>query len=106
MTPRALRSALQRGEMTAVDSRLYRGATPAPPPEQPEWRRIRMQVAIRAAILFLQGESAKEIGRALEQEGGLEQSVVSKARIGQYVKKGIDFLIDRGCFRTVKQRGK
>ena len=103
MTPRALRSALQRGEMTAVDPRLYRGRTPEPPPEHPEWRRDRMRVAIRAAVLFLQGESAKEIGRALGQEGGLDQSVVSKARIGQYVKKGIEFLIDRGCFRNIRQ---
>jgi hypothetical protein len=88
--------------MTAVDPKLYRGRTPAPPPELPEWRRVRMQVAIRAAILFLQGKSGQEIGRVLEREGGLEQTVVSKARIGQYVKKGVDFLVQRGCFREIR----
>ena len=109
MTPRSLRSSIQRGEMTAANPRIYRGQTPAPPPEWPTWRQDRMKVAIRAAVLFLQGKSAADISRSLEQEGLLEQdrvekrcAVITKQRCQQYVSKGIQFFLDRGCFVSIK----
>jgi hypothetical protein len=113
MTPRFLRRAIQRGEITAVDPRIYRGKAPAPPAEYPEWRRDRMRVAIRAALLFLSGKPWQDISRLLELEGLLNQertqkrgAVVSKARIAQYVSKGVEFLVGRGCFKEVRKRSK
>ena len=108
MTPRALRSAIARGEMTAVDPKIYRGKAPAPPPEWAAWRQDRLKVAIRAALLFLQGKPWQEISRSLELENMLEKDrleiggpLISKARVNQYVDVGIKFLIDRGCFRAI-----
>ena len=108
MTPRMLRSAIARGEMTAVDPKIYRGKAPAPPPEWPTWRQDRLKVAIRAALLFLQGKPWQEISRSLEQDGMLEKDrverggpLISKARVNQYVDVGIKFLVDRACFRTI-----
>jgi hypothetical protein len=110
MTPRMIRSALQRGELTAVDPKLYRGKTPEPPPEWPEWRRNRLRVAIRAAVLFLQGKKAEQIIESLESDGMLEKQradkrgpVITKQRLNQYISKGMSFLVDRACFAEVKK---
>ena len=112
MSPRQLRSEIQRGVVTSTDPRLYKGKTPEPPPEWPEWRRRRLRVAVRAAVLFLNAKTWHEISRVLEKENllGAERAskggeVVSKARICQYVDRGVQFLIQRGCFRTTGRNG-
>ncbi len=72
-----------------------------------------MRVAIAAAIYFLKGKRWQEISSLLEKSGGLEAervkgrngTLISKARVNQYVDKGVSFLVDRGCFVTVKQNG-
>ena len=109
MTPRDLRSAIKRGEVIVTDPKLYKGHTPIPPPEWSESRQDRLQVAVRAAILFLQDFKWQEIGKELEAAGLLEQvrtakgPLVSKARIQQYCDKGLKFLDDRGCFRPLSK---
>ena len=112
MNPRNLRSAIQRGEVTAVNPKLYKGRTPEPPPEWPEWRRRLLRVAIHAALFFLKGKKWQEISRDLERNGVLDQKrrdksgeVVSKARVQQYVDKGVQFLIQRGCFVNTVANG-
>ena len=111
MNPRQVRDALRRGELTAVDPRMYKSKPPEPPGNWAEWRRERMRVAVRAAIMFLQGKGWKEISQALESAGMLvadrvqrKGSVITKARVQQYIKKGVDFLISRGCFREVREK--
>lgn len=69
-----------------------------------------MRVATRAAVLFLAGKKWHEIGRDLEAKGLLEKSrdgargdLISRARVAQYVDKGVEFLMQRGCFEIVKR---
>lgn len=110
MTPRALRSGIQAGEWTAPDATVYR-RPPDPPEEWPDWRKDRMRVATRAAVLFLGGKGWQEIGKDLEAQGLLEKrrngvrgDLISRARVAQYVDKGVAFLLQRGCFEQVKRR--
>jgi hypothetical protein len=106
-SPRVLRTGLATGAITASDPRIYK-TPPTPPPEWPEWRRIRLMVSVRASILFLQGKEWTEIVQILERDGSLMKSngkrpkgsppLVSKARTQQYIRRGCDFLMARGCF--------
>ncbi len=106
-TPRELRSGLAAGEWTATDPRVYR-RPPEPPPEWPAWRQNRLRAANRAGLLFLAGKEWREIGRMLEKEGWLEierdgqrGDLISRQRVAQYIKKSIEFLLQRGCFEPV-----
>jgi hypothetical protein len=98
---------LRLGFLTAADPKVYR-TPPDPSPDWPTWRQDRLRVAIRAALLFLEGKEWTEILRVLEKAGLLEkervsrrEAPVSKARIQQYVSRGCNFLLDRGCFVEV-----
>ena len=68
-----------------------------------------MAIAASAAVQFLKGHSWTEISAWMESRGLLEQKrgrkqkgpVVTKARVQQYVSKGIQFLESRGCFKPL-----
>jgi hypothetical protein len=59
---------------------------PVPPEEWNEMRRERMKVAIRCATLFLMDDLAAE---PIRQK--LRLGRISKVRVGQYVRKGLEF---------------
>lgn len=74
------------------------------PREWTFWRRRRMSVAIRAAVMFIQGSDWLAINSELTSKK-LIALPVSKARIAQYVKVGVEFLMREGCFiKTGKRR--
>lgn len=93
MTPRDTRIALQSGEWALREG--VRRKPPEPPAEWPEYRRSRMRVAVRCALAFLGGKSYDEISGKPE---GCILRPMTKARVGQYIKKGTDFLWEMGCF--------
>ena len=99
MTPASLRKAIKEGRWTCVTRRW-----PEPPPEWPPNRRDRMRVAIRCAALFLvQGKVWHEVMSNVKREGLIDETGVSRARINQYVDKGMRFLLDRGVFKEVRK---
>ena len=105
MTPRELRIAVRDGRMTAVDPFIYINGYP-PPLEWPKWKRDRLRAAIRAAILFMRGTGWRGVMGDLSRRGFLKKETVSKARVAQYVKVGIAYLMKQGCFGVVKNSGK
>jgi hypothetical protein len=88
--------------MTAAGETVYTNP-PKPPLSIPQWRRDRMSVSIRAAIKFLQGSEWPEIMADLSRHKLLENDTVSKARIAQYVKAGVSYLMEKGSFVRVKR---
>ena len=102
MTPqlnaRQLRDAIRKGGVRADQKMIRR--PPPPPPEWQEWRRKRMQASILAASWFLQGKDWVKIRSLLWDRRLTESSQTSRQRISQYVRRGVLFLADRGCFST------
>jgi hypothetical protein len=99
MNPRELRKAIKEGRWTAA-----RGpkSLPVPPPEWTPRRRQRLQVAIRAASLFLfYGYEWTEIRQKMAAEEKLFAKKVSRARVQQYVDRGVQFLLTRDAFVEV-----
>ena len=100
MSPRQLRKAIIEGRWIATETAK---TLPEPPPEWSEWRQKRMAVAIQCARLFIFfGYTWKEIQDRVNQASGDKPGFMgedlSRARLQQYVKKGVDFLLDRGVF--------
>lgn len=96
ITPRALRDGLAAG------SWILAGKLPDPPPEWRDHRRRRMAVAVRAAKLFLVHRySYAEVERGLINNAMLPKPVEPQ-RIGQYIRKGTNFFLERGVFTPVK----
>ena len=103
MTPRDLRKSIREGRMTAVDPSIYKKMY-EPPTDWSQWRRERLKVAIRAAVLFIRGTEWPEILADLTRRQMLKQESVSKARVSQYVKVGVTYLLGQGCFEKVGRR--
>lgn len=95
MTPRALRSAVERGEY-----RIEKGLPPSPPVEWPAWKRTRFASSIAAANLFMRGKEIEEIGPRVGR--GTVGKDVTKQRIAQMVAAGVKFLLDREYVAAVK----
>lgn len=107
MTPRKLRDALERGEMQVTEPRMWTN-----PPKMPqEWgrpRRNRMLYAVKAALMFLKGSRWYTIARMMEKNKMLHKKrevrggeLISRARVQQYIAKGLKFLEQRGAFEVV-----
>ena len=80
-----MRLRYQSGEVQVV------GRLPEPPEEWGAFRRENMVAAIEAAHLFIvKGLSADQVAKAIQRPG------VTKSRVGQLVRKGMEFLLDRG----------
>lgn len=95
LTPRALRDGLRAGTWTQKHD------LPIPPEEWSAHRRGRLDIAIRAAKLFLLHEhSYDEIQRQLRQKELLPYKV-QRQRVGQYIRRGHDFFLERGVFAPV-----
>jgi hypothetical protein len=92
MSPRKLREHVDGGFWEATVK-----SPPAPPPEWGKFRKKRMRAAIKAAWWFLHGDSLDDImARMIRAE--LIPRKVSRARIGQYVDKGTEFLLQRKAY--------
>jgi hypothetical protein len=99
VSPRELRSAMKHGEWTSV---MSNGNLPLPPSDWPRWKRERMSVAIRCGALFIfQAKKVSEITQIIGGEKLFDKRRPTKQRVAQYVKKGLDFMMDRGVFVAV-----
>ncbi len=100
ITPRKLRDALDDGSWVLV------GKIPDPPPEWRDHRRRRMAIAVQAAKLFLVHQfTYAQVEKSLLAKAMLPRPVEPQ-RIGQYIRKGTDFFLDRGVFTPVQTRKK
>lgn len=103
MTPRDLRKSIREGRVAPSSPRVFR-RLPEAPADWSLWKRRRMGVAIRAAMMFLKGSDWSAIMAELANRKLIEKPVVAKARIAQYVKVGVEFLVGQGLFIEVKKK--
>ena len=104
MSPRELRDGLKNGEWTAGPRRdPFNTKDFAPPPDWPRWRQDRLVVSMMCARLFLTGKKLEEIRDYLAPLG-LFHDKVSKARMAQYVDRGVNHMVETGMFVPVKIR--
>ena len=93
-SPNAIRKGIESGKLA-----VRAGWVPKPPKEWREYRRKRMTVAIRAAIIYvIEQKSWMEVRKQIHRQFGLQSDDVSRQQIHKYIQKGCQFLELRGVF--------